>query len=848
MTNLPVPSGAARSACLIAVLALLVSATTFIRAQNAVLPAPAAANDIVLTLPAFEVSTTADKGYRAGNSVSATRIDTPIKDLPFAVSAFTEQFISDIGERELPEIMSYAPGVTSGAKEFAAGNTRFSIRGFDGDVQPQRNGFAGNRYIDTANVARIETVKGPASLLYGQITPGGTVNYITKRPTERRATTIKAEVGTDSFFRTEFDHNQPLGAKLQTRLIAAYENGLQWAETGRTKSWLIAPSLTYKLTPRASIILDYDWSHRNETPVVGMMPNTQITGFGSAPSAANFPNLTARSHAQALSDVGSLNPGFLAAPPIYREFNYQSNGDYRKSDFDSFNSELNVQLGDHWTARANFNYNKYKLAHKVTGLAQWDVLPTAAYRATTQSLFDYLTTYLANPSGTLEDTTKTSTVTLTRRKRLQQSYAKSNAVQAEAAGKYEFDQVKFRPLVGAFRIYTNGGGFTRTAAAAQFFPAWNYFNRSTWDRSGEFDENSLPLDSGFNVTKSTDNAYYGLLTTSLFKDQLIAIAGARYNKTHSDTYNMNAGGTLSNTYDTHKTTPQYGLGYHFTKDTLVYGSYSESFLVEARTLTRPNPNYNPAANLDAVNNPNSITAPAQPTTGKGYEAGVKTDFLAGRVSSTVAFFHLERANRVLSVRQNVPGLSTTGTASSQEITFTSQSTVDQSEGLELELTWSPTDHWQTYATLTQMEIKTTSFTPPALRAPTDPLVSGDYNSYVAGYNEAIGLIKGAVPEGSAERLASLWTRYTFKTGALKDFWIAGGGTYTGPKAMRTANPKLFFASYTLLDAALGYDFKAGEVAWSVVLNLKNLADKEYYPANQARGLPRRAVLTFTTKF
>jgi len=87
MTNLLVPSGAARSSCLIAVLALLVTATTFTRGQTAALPAPAA-NDIVLTLPAFEVSTTADKGYRAGNSVSATRIDTPIKDLPFAVSAF----------------------------------------------------------------------------------------------------------------------------------------------------------------------------------------------------------------------------------------------------------------------------------------------------------------------------------------------------------------------------------------------------------------------------------------------------------------------------------------------------------------------------------------------------------------------------------------------------------------------------------------------------------------------------------------------------------------------------------------------------------------------------------------
>ena len=276
-------------------------------AQTAALPP-----DEVITLSAFEVSTSADRGYRAGNSVSATRIDTPIKDLPFTISAFTDQFINDIGARELVDVVNYAPGVTSGAKEFTQGNVRFSIRGFDGDVVPQRNGLVGNRYVDTANVARVEVVKGPASLLYGQLTPGGTVNYITKRPQPKPFVSLKQEFGTDSFYRTEFDANQPLGKTVQTRLVAAYENGIQWAETGESKSWLVAPSLLFKPTPFLSVIIDYEWSHRNEAPVLGMMPNTQITGLSGAPSAANYPNLAARSRQQALSDVGNLNLGFLA--------------------------------------------------------------------------------------------------------------------------------------------------------------------------------------------------------------------------------------------------------------------------------------------------------------------------------------------------------------------------------------------------------------------------------------------------------------------------------------------------------------------------------------------------------
>ncbi|OYU41733.1 MAG: TonB-dependent receptor, partial [Burkholderiales bacterium PBB4] len=148
---------------------LVALATATSRAQTA------SAADDVIKLNEFQVSTTADKGYRAGNSVSATRINTPIKDLPFAISAFTQQFITDVGARDLWDVVQYAPSVTSAGKEFNAGNSVYNIRGFD--QAPQHNGFVGEAYIDTVSVERVEVVKGPSSVLYGQVAPGGTVNY-----------------------------------------------------------------------------------------------------------------------------------------------------------------------------------------------------------------------------------------------------------------------------------------------------------------------------------------------------------------------------------------------------------------------------------------------------------------------------------------------------------------------------------------------------------------------------------------------------------------------------------------------------------------------------------------------
>src|SRR5690349_9487443 len=212
-----------RAAC--AALAAVVAA----QAQPGTPAANAAANDDVVKLSEFQVSTSADKGYRAGNSVSATRIDTPIKDLPFAVSAFTQQFIADIGARDLFDVVQYAPSVTSSGREFNAGNSVYTIRGFD--QVPQHDGFVGEAYIDTTSIERVEVVKGPSSVLYGQVAPGGTVNYITKRPAAKPFAVWNVQAGTSSFLRTSLDLNQPLaGKKLLLRFNGSWENAFEYIE------------------------------------------------------------------------------------------------------------------------------------------------------------------------------------------------------------------------------------------------------------------------------------------------------------------------------------------------------------------------------------------------------------------------------------------------------------------------------------------------------------------------------------------------------------------------------------------------------------------------------------------
>ncbi len=95
-TRLPSSSGSPHAALFVPAfaLALAVTFSAPLGAQTAPSGSGIAVTGETIALPEFQVSAIHDVGYRAGNSVSATRIDTPIKDLPFSVSAFTDQFMA----------------------------------------------------------------------------------------------------------------------------------------------------------------------------------------------------------------------------------------------------------------------------------------------------------------------------------------------------------------------------------------------------------------------------------------------------------------------------------------------------------------------------------------------------------------------------------------------------------------------------------------------------------------------------------------------------------------------------------------------------------------------------------
>ncbi len=179
-------------------------------AQAAPTAANTPASEEVIRLTVFEVSAEASRGYVTTSSLAASRVAVPITELPATVITINEQFIADTAARTLRDTFNYISGVNMGNQGTGTQTQNsVSIRGYTVS-SAQRDGVA-DRIVsstggfDYALVERIEVVKGPSGVLYGSHTPGGVVNFISKRPLLKPQTRISASVGSYSTYRTELD-------------------------------------------------------------------------------------------------------------------------------------------------------------------------------------------------------------------------------------------------------------------------------------------------------------------------------------------------------------------------------------------------------------------------------------------------------------------------------------------------------------------------------------------------------------------------------------------------------------------------------------------------------------------
>ncbi|XLZ72394.1 TonB-dependent receptor [Massilia sp. SR12] len=202
-----------------------------------------------------------DSGSYLADDAQGSKSSLPLRELPQAVRIMPRQALDDLGALRIDDALDYAGGV-SRQNSFGGLWDNIAIRGLAGDPNNGMalllNGFAANRGginapRDTANVERIEFLKGPAAALYGSSEPGGTLNIVSKRPLWRPAVALDAVVGSFGLRRAALDATGPLGESLAWRLNAASERRDSFRDHVQTRRELLAPALSFKAGPDTRI-------------------------------------------------------------------------------------------------------------------------------------------------------------------------------------------------------------------------------------------------------------------------------------------------------------------------------------------------------------------------------------------------------------------------------------------------------------------------------------------------------------------------------------------------------------------------------------------------------------------
>jgi outer membrane receptor protein involved in Fe transport len=182
-------------------------------AQTSPAPKPNSANQNagdVVELSAFEVSSTANRGYVTTSSLTASRIAVPITELPSTVISINEKLISDTVAVDMRDTFNFVAGANHGNQGTGSQEqNQISLRGYTVGSS-QRDGVA-DRMItpqggfDYSYIESIEVVKGPSGVLYGSHTPGGVINFISKRPLRTPRTRLSATIGSYNTYRFDGD-------------------------------------------------------------------------------------------------------------------------------------------------------------------------------------------------------------------------------------------------------------------------------------------------------------------------------------------------------------------------------------------------------------------------------------------------------------------------------------------------------------------------------------------------------------------------------------------------------------------------------------------------------------------
>jgi iron complex outermembrane receptor protein len=203
---------------------------------------------------------------------TGSRLGLTILEAPASVETLSGDVIRARGDLSIVDAVTRATGISSVANP-GNGGTGLAARGFSdqGSVMILYDGvrlYPGAGTVtfptDPWTVDRIEVLRGPASVLYGQGAIGGAVNVISKKPRQdRTAFDFEAGYGSQSSWRIGAGIGGPINETLSYRIDASRTGSDGWVERGGSKGLAVSGSLRFAPTDNFSLTLSDDYSDQH---------------------------------------------------------------------------------------------------------------------------------------------------------------------------------------------------------------------------------------------------------------------------------------------------------------------------------------------------------------------------------------------------------------------------------------------------------------------------------------------------------------------------------------------------------------------------------------------------------
>ena len=787
----PTPRNTSRTGFARACFFLVLPALGSIAYAQSPAPAAAAPEGETITLSPFSVTTDRDYGYRAANSISATRTNTPIKDVPVNIQVFGQELYEDLSINTQVDLERYNASLINGGSDTYSDNAiqqqynAFLFRGFTQNWG-LRDGVREYDPVDTQGLARVEVVKGPVAALYGVSYPGGVLNSVNKSVDyTHNFSKLRATVGNEGGYRGTVDSNfsgQLGGGKAGLRFNAANEKTLD--ERKHSEG-----SIRF-----AQMVANWQ-------PLVGTEINFLLEqSYRAKPNGLNS---YAFQRGTTTGDGASI-PLQILHPEIPWDWNWSNGKDLRSLDVKYYRGSITQKVGDNLTLTGYIQYNAHDQIDGngwdqagSSGADSWEVAGRGWY---TDATGDHIESGYSYRDWT-------------------------NTVHAYGAtGVYKMD------FTGMKNTFTFGG-----AAWAENFISHQSASAATISHS--FAVNSAivtpyaaptdlhPVLNGAGGHQNNSNDYYFAAFMSSFLDDRLK-TNLAINRTHVKNVSWGTLDSASPTsYDITETSPMLGAVFSVTKSINLFAVHSTSLFPTSTT--------------------NSFGKSMPAVKGKSFEGGVKFETEDGKLSGTVSYYSIDQTGG----NQNDPTAVSANTVQFDTLTATNttaslaqrdslypagrNSTLgDQvpggksnSKGIEVDLNYQPTHNLAVQFSF-----------------------ADNTNKNVTAINT--GII-GQSNAGSIKQQYSLLTKYTFTDASFKGLSIGAGFASAG-KALQgystDASTSTLVARYNPstinLDMFATYRFKAFGRNQSVQFNIKNLTEQGEFTGWKPTGSNKLATVRY----